>query len=92
MSSPRGIGVAVAVLWVGVLGSAAASVYCTHRARDLFVALESLNARRDTLDIEWGQLQLEQSTWSTHAFVESVARNKLHMAAPPPQEIRLVTP
>jgi len=83
---------AVPLLWVAALASAAGAVYCKHRSRELFVQLESLNARRDNLDIEWGQLQLEQSAWSTHAFVENVARTKLRMASPPPREIRLVTP
>jgi cell division protein FtsL len=77
-------------LWLGVLASAAGSIYCKHRARELFVQLEQLNARRDNLEIEWGQLQLEQSAWSTHAFVESVAARKLHMAMPPPREIKIV--
>jgi cell division protein FtsL len=56
------------------------------------VQLETLNARRDNLEIEWGQLQLEQSAWSTHAFVERVASAKLHMAMPPPKEIEIVSP
>jgi len=84
--------VAVAFLWVGTLGSAAGAIWCKHRARELFVQLESLNARRDDLEIEWGQLQLEQSAWSTHAFVERVASTKLHMAMPPPKEIEIVSP
>lgn len=88
--SPKVLVIVVVSLWVGVLASAAGSVYCKHRARELFVQLERLNARRDTLDIEWGQLQLEQSSWSTHAFVESVAARKLHMAMPPPREIKIV--
>jgi cell division protein FtsL len=83
---------AVAVLWVGALGSAAAAIYCKHRTRELFVELERLNGRRDNLEIEWGQLQLEQSAWSTHAFVERVASTKLHMAMPPPKDIEIVTP
>jgi len=90
--SARTLVLAVPLLWLVVLGSAAADIYCRHRARELFVQLEALDARRDNLDIEWGQLQLEQSAWSTHAFVESVARSKLHMASPPPQDIRLVSP
>ena len=57
-----------------------------------FVELEQLNARRDNLEIEWGQLQLEQSAWSTQAFVERVATTKLHMAMPPPKEIEIVAP
>ena len=48
--------------------------------------------RRDNLEIEWGQLQLEQSAWSTHAFVESVASKKLGMGMPPPREIEIVSP
>ena len=84
--------VVVAVLWVGALGSAAGAIYCKHRAREMFVELEQLNARRDNLEIEWGQLQLEQSAWSTQAFVERVATTKLHMAMPPPKEIEIVAP
>jgi cell division protein FtsL len=80
------------VLWVAVLGSAAAAVYLKHRSRELFVELERLDTRRDNLDIEWGQLQLEQSAWSTHAFVERVASAKLHMAMPPPKEIEIIAP
>jgi cell division protein FtsL len=80
------------VLWVAALGSAAAAVYCKHRARETFVELERLNARRDNLEIEWGQLQLEQSAWSTHAFVERVAGAKLHMMSPPPKEIEIIAP
>src|SRR5205807_915492 len=64
----RALALAVPLLWLAALGSAAGAIYCKHRARALFVELEALNARRDNLEIEWGQLQLEQSAWSTHAF------------------------
>ena len=83
---------AIPILWVGALGSAAGAIYCKHRAREMFIELERLNARRDNLEIEWGQLQLEQSAWSTQAFVERVATTKLHMAMPPPKEIEIVAP
>ena len=84
--------VALPVLWFAALGSAAGAVYCKHRAREQFMDLERLNARRDNLEIEWGQLQLEQSAWSNNAFVERVASAKLHMAMPPPKSIEIVTP
>ncbi len=90
--SRRALLILVPLLWVATLAAAAGAVYCKHRARALFVELEALNARRDNLEIEWGQLQLEQSAWSTHAFVERVASAKLHMALPPPKEIEIVTP
>jgi cell division protein FtsL len=80
------------VLWLSALASAAAAVYCKHRSREMFVQLERLEARRDNLEIEWGQLQLEQSAWSTHAFVERVASAKLHMTMPPPKEIEIISP
>jgi cell division protein FtsL len=84
--------IAVPVLWLTALGSAAGAIWCKHRSREMFVELESLNARRDNLEIEWGQLQLEQSAWSTHAFVERVASTKLRMATPPPKEIEIIAP
>jgi cell division protein FtsL len=90
--SGKALVIVVSVLWVGALGSAAGAIYCKHRARQMFVELEQLNARRDNLEIEWGQLQLEQSSWSTQAFVERVASTKLHMAMPPPKEIEIVAP
>ena len=90
--TPKLMTIAVAALWVAVLLSAAGAIYSKHRARELFVTLERLNRQRDTLEIEWGQLQLEQSAWSTHAFVENVAGTKLRMGMPPPKEIELVSP
>ena len=83
---------AVPLLWLALLASSAGAIYCEHRSRELFIQLESLNAQRDNLSIEWGQLQLEQSAWSSYAFVERVASTRLHMATPPAKEIEIVTP
>jgi cell division protein FtsL len=92
-SLPRAlVWVGMPLLWLSVLASATGAIYCKHRARELFVELEGLNVKRDNLEIEWGQLQLEQSAWSTHAFVENVAGTKLKMAMPPPKDIELVSP
>lgn len=91
-SSARLLIVAVTALWLLTLASATGAIYSKHRARELFVELEQLNRRRDNLEIEWGQLQLEQSAWSTHAFVENVAANKLKMRSPRPAEIAVVSP
>ena len=84
--------IALPILWSAALGSAAAAVYFKHCSREMFVELERLETRRDNLQIEWGQLQLEQSAWSTHAFVERVASAKLHMGMPPPKEIEIIAP
>jgi len=84
--------VALPVLWLTVLASAIAVVRARHEARSLFVQLERLSAERDRLNIEWSQLQLEQSAWSNHGFVERVASDRLRMTLPTPDEVRIVAP
>jgi cell division protein FtsL len=80
------------LLWLAVLGSAVQVIYARHKARDMFVRLEKLNADRDSLEMEWGRLQLEQSYWSSHAFVERVANAKLQMSLPQTRDVRIVRP
>jgi cell division protein FtsL len=84
--------VVLPLLWLAALGSAAGAIYAKHRARELFVELERLNGERDRLEVEWGQLQLEQSAWSTHAFVENVAATRLRMSIPDAAAIEVVSP
>jgi 16S rRNA (cytosine1402-N4)-methyltransferase len=69
-----------------------AAIYSKYRARELFVELERLSSARDELDAEWGRLQLEQSAWSTYAFVERVASERLHMSIPDSRDIEIVSP
>jgi cell division protein FtsL len=84
--------IALPVLWLIVLASAAGVIYSRHQARDLFVRLEKLNYERDALEMEWGRLQLEQSAWSSNAFVERVANTKLQMNIPQQRDVRIVRP
>jgi cell division protein FtsL len=84
--------VVLPVLWLAVLGSATQVIYARHKARDLFVHLEKLNAERDSLEMEFGRLQLEQSYWSSHAFVERVANTRLQMNLPQTRDVRIVRP
>jgi cell division protein FtsL len=67
-------------------------IYAKHEARSRFNELQKLTEQRDDLDIEWGQLQLEQSTWATHGRVERVARDDLHMVIPQATDLRIVQP
>ena len=80
------------LLWAALFASAVAVVWSRHQTRTLFVELQTLNAERDALDIEWGQLKLEQSAWTTHGRVEQTARGSLRMVIPRPNEVRIVTP
>jgi len=71
------------------VASALSVVSSNHRARKLFTELEQEQNRMRDLEVEWGQLQLEQSTWAAHARVEKIARDKLGMR--PPQPARIVS-
>jgi cell division protein FtsL len=70
--------------------SAMALIYTKHESRKLFVELEQHNHQRDELNIEWGQLQIEQSTWATHARIEQVATDDLSLLRPQPAEIYVI--
>jgi cell division protein FtsL len=83
---------AIGVLWIAVLASAVAVVRARHESRTLFVQLELLSAQRDALNINWGQDQIEQSTWSNHGYVETIASERKFMKLPKPDEIRIVAP
>lgn len=79
-------------LLAGVLISALAVISTNHSARKLVTEFEREQERMRALEVEWGQLQLEQSTWATHARVEQIARDRLGMHAPRPFQILAVTP
>ena len=58
-----------------------------HRARKLHTELESTQKHMRDLEVEWGQLQLEQSTVAAHVRVEKLARDRLGMKVPAPGQI-----
>ncbi|MDE2439699.1 MAG: cell division protein FtsL [Betaproteobacteria bacterium] len=70
------------ILLLIVVVCALGTVTSQHRARKLFQALEAEQERVRQLDIEYGQLQLEMSTWANHPRIEQIARDRLHMVAP----------
>lgn len=90
--NPRWMFSLLCLLWVAVLLSAAEAIKVKHDSYMLFQQLERLNAERDRLNIEWGRLQLEQSSWSTLSVVEQDARSRLDMSIPRADDVRLVTP
>jgi cell division protein FtsL len=67
---------------VAVLASALGAVASQHKARRSFQEMEREQERMRQLEVEWGQLQLEQSTWAAHARIEKIARERLHMRPP----------
>ena len=63
-----------------------------HKARKLYVELQKQQELAKQLDVEWGQLQLEQSTWAMHGRVEKIAIQKLNMRVPQSARIQVVPP
>ena len=61
-----------------------------HKARKLFSDLEREQARARDLEVEYGKLQLEASTWGLHARVEKVAAGTLGMRTPDARRVRMV--
>ena len=61
-----------------------------HKSRKLFSELEREQERSRALDVEFGQLQLEASTWGLHSRVEKIAVGTLGMRAPDPRRVRMV--
>ncbi len=79
------------VVFVAVCAlSALALIYTKHDSRKLFVELENLTTERDELNIEWGQLQIEQSTWATHARIERLAVEEMSLVRPQSGEIYII--
>jgi cell division protein FtsL len=70
--------------------SAVALIYTKHESRKLFVELETLTHERDELNIEWGQLQIEQSTWAQHARIEKVATEDLSLVRPDTADVFVI--
>jgi cell division protein FtsL len=79
-------------LALALLVSALATVYVQHYRRMQFVELRKLELERDQMQVEWGQLKLEQSTWATHERIERLALEKLDLHMPPASEVVLVNP
>ena len=79
------------LLLLAVLVACALSLVTSrHQARGLFVELERAQSLARGFEIEYGQLQLEQSTWAMPARIENIAREQLKMQLPRPGRIQVV--
>jgi cell division protein FtsL len=81
----------VNLLLLAILVACALSLVTSrHQARKLFVDLEREQARSRAYETEYGQLQLEQSTWAMPARVEKIAREQLRMQLPGPGRVEVI--
>src|SRR5437879_2555668 len=71
--------------------SAVAVVELRHESRVLYAQVQKLQVERDALNVEWGQLLLEEGAWSQHRRIEATARTQLGMELPTTAQIRALT-
>lgn len=78
------------LLFILVIACALGVVTSQHKARKLFVELQKEKDRAQQMDVEWGQLQLEQGTLAMPARVEKIAARQLRMQMAQPGQIRYI--
>lgn len=83
----------VNLVLIGILiACALAVVTAQHQARKLYVELQKEQELAKQLEVEWGQLQLEQSTWAAHGRIERIAGRELGMRLPSVARTQVVAP
>ena len=78
------------LLLLVLIACALGVVTSQHKARKLFVELQKEKDRAQQMEVEWGQLQLEQSTWAMPVRVEKIATAKLQMQLPKSGQIQFI--
>ncbi len=74
-----------------LVGCALSLVNAQYRARHLFSDLEVMQQKARQLDIDWAQLQLDQSTLGKNARIEQIARTDLNMTPLTPARTQYLT-
>ncbi|HEY4319183.1 MAG TPA: cell division protein FtsL [Herbaspirillum sp.] len=79
------------LLTILLVGCALSLVNAQYQARELFIELERAQSLGRQLDVEWAQLQLDQSTLGKNARIEMIARRDLNMVSLTPQRTQYLT-
>ena len=74
-----------------ILGSGLSIVGVTHQHRFSFNELQQLRDSANQLDVQWGQLLLEQSTFGVEGKIEDKAVEQLQMRVPQADSIVVVS-
>jgi cell division protein FtsL len=72
----------VVVLGVVLLITALAVIYSKYYSRLIFIEIQKQERELDQREVEWGQTQLELTTFAEQNRVEQVAREKLKLVLP----------
>ena len=78
------------VLLAAVVLCALSVVTSQHKARKLYIELQKQKEFTQQMEVEWGQLQLEQSTWAAPARVERIAARQLQMQLPRSGQVQFI--
>ena len=78
------------LLLLVLLACALGLVTSQQKARKLFTQLELEQGRARELEVEYGQLQIEASTWGQHARVGRIASAALGLRTPDPRRVRVI--
>lgn len=84
-------GKANVVLTTVLVGCALSVVNARYQSRQLFIELGRLQQQVRQLNIDWAQLQLDQSTLGKNERIEHIARTELNMAPLTPARTQYLT-
>lgn len=77
---------------VVLVSTSIAVAFSVHKSRLYLADLQSLQTERDQLEVEWGQLLLEQQAWGAYGRIGKVAVDELGMRSPAPHDVMMVRP
>jgi cell division protein FtsL len=80
------------ILFFALIFSALGLVNSQHKARNLYIELERASQTAKQTEQEYGQLQLEQSTWAMHSRIEQIASQKMQMQVPDAKRVQVISP
>ena len=81
-----------ALLAAALVVCALSVVNSQYQERRLFIELERAQSAARQLDIDWAQLQLDQSTLGKHARIDANARRDLNMVPITPARTEYLMP
>lgn len=87
-----GVAVSLGLLWLGVVGSAVAVTYISHRSRIATHKLETLRHQASDLHVQSGQYLLERSTLAAFSRIENLALEQLDMTVPNIDTVIVIKP
>lgn len=79
------------ILFFTLIAVALGVVTSQHKARKLYFELEQQQELTKKYETEFGQLQLEQSTWAMHSRIEELATKRLQMQVPDAKRIQVIS-